>query len=134
MIRWGLLGGGALGLVLLACAGPLGPLFSADPHVRSALAGALVVAAVAQPLAGYVFVLDGVLIGAGDGRFLARAAVLQAGCFVPVALAVARWAPSGTVGLMLLWTAFAGGWMALRAVQLGRRARGTGWIVTGAVR
>ena len=31
----------------------------------------LLVAAVAQPVAGVVFVLDGVLIGAGDGRYLA---------------------------------------------------------------
>ena len=32
------------------------------------LAAALVVVALGQPLSGYVFVVDGVLIGAGDGR------------------------------------------------------------------
>ena len=37
----------------------------------------LVVAALIQPVAGVVFVLDGVLIGAGDGRYLAWAAVVQ---------------------------------------------------------
>jgi putative MATE family efflux protein len=134
MVRWGVAAGVVLGLVLLLCAGLLGPLFSADPQVRSALAKALVVAALMQPVAGYVFVLDGVLIGAGDGRFLARAAILQAAIFTPAALAIGAWGPAGSQGLVLLWIAYAGGWMALRAVLLGRRARGDAWLVTGARR
>jgi Na+-driven multidrug efflux pump len=87
-----------------------------------------------QPLAGYVFVLDGVLIGAGDGSFLARAAVVQTLAFAPLALAIGEWGPTGARGLVLLWIAFAGGWMVLRAVLLGHRARGTAWLVTGATR
>jgi Na+-driven multidrug efflux pump len=126
--------GVGLGGVLLLIGGLLGPLFSTDPAVRTALAGALLVAAVMQPLAGYVFVLDGVLIGAGDGRFLATAAVVQLIAFVPLTLAIAHWGPDGTAGLVLLWTAYAGGWMALRAVLLGHRAHGDAWRVTGATR
>jgi putative MATE family efflux protein len=132
MVRWGVGGGVVLGLVLLACGSVLGPLFSPDPQVRSALTAALLVAAVAQPLAGYVFVLDGVLIGAGDGRYLATAAVVQTVAFVPAALAVAAWAPRGPGGLAWLWVAFAGGWMLLRAILLGHRARGRAWLVLGA--
>jgi Na+-driven multidrug efflux pump len=131
MVRWGVAAGVVLGVVLLLCGSLLGPLFSPDPAVRRALAGALVVAAVMQPLAGYVFVLDGVLIGAGDGRFLAYASVIQTIAFVPVALAVGEWGPSGTAGLVLLWVAFAGGWMALRGILLGTRAHGDAWLVTG---
>ena len=132
MIRWGLLAGVVLGLVLLLVGGLLGPLFSADPAVRTALTAALLVAAVAQPLAGYVFVLDGVLIGAGDGRYLAYTCVLQTLLFAPLALAIAAWGPGGAKGLALLWAAFAGGWMVLRAGFLGWRIRGDAWLVTGA--
>jgi putative MATE family efflux protein len=134
MVRWGLGAGAVLGL-LLAPAGPvLGPAFSADPTVRSAITAALVVAAVTQPLAGYVFVLDGVLIGAGDGSYLAVAAVAQLAVYAPLALLVAHTGEPGTSRLVLLWVAFSGGYLALRALFLGLRARSDAWLVTGAVR
>jgi putative MATE family efflux protein len=132
MVRWGVLSGVVFGVVLLLCGSLLGPLFSSDPAVRTSLTAALVVAAVMQPLAGYVFVLDGVLIGAGDGRYLAYAAVIQTVAYTPVALAIGEWGPSGTAGLVLLWVAYAGGWMALRAALLGWRAHGDAWLITGA--
>lgn len=134
MVRWGLACGAVLGVVLLAVRTLLGPLFSADPDVLAAMAAALVVAALMQPLAGYVFVLDGVLIGAGDGRYLAVAGVVQVLLYVPCAVLVTRLAPGGTTGLVWLWLAFGGLYMASRAVFLGLRARGSGWLVTGATR
>jgi putative MATE family efflux protein len=134
MVRWGVASGVVFGVVLLLCGSLLGPLFSSDPAVRTALTAALLVAAVMQPLAGYVFVLDGVLIGAGDGRYLACAAVIQTIAFAPAALAIGEWGPDGTAGLVLLWVVYAGGWMALRAILLGWRAHGDAWLVTGASR
>lgn len=134
MVLWGVTGGGVLAVALLAVRALIGPLFSPDPAVRSSLAAALAVAALMQPLAGYVFVLDGVLIGAGDGRYLARTAVVQFALYLPLAVVVARWGPAGTAGLVWLWVAFAGGWMAARGYFLGRRAHGTAWLVVGATR
>ena len=131
MVRWGLGAGVLLGLVLLVAGGLMGPWFSPDPAVRSALAAALLVAAIAQPVTGIVCVLDGVLIGAGDGRFLAWAALFQTLVFIPAALAVGAWAPPSRIGLALLWAVFAGGWMSLRAAMLGWRARDSAWLVTG---
>ncbi len=134
MVRWGL-GAGVVLAVLVAPAGPLlAPVFTADPEVRWAITAALVVAAVTQPLAGYVFVLDGVLIGAGDGTYLAVAAVAQLAVYAPLALLVARVGEPGTGRLVLLWVAFSGGYLALRAVSLGLRARSDAWLITGAVR
>jgi len=121
-------------VVLLVVRGWLGPLFVDDPAVWRAMGLALLVAAVMQPLAGYVFVLDGVLIGAGDGRYLAMAGVIQVLLYAPLAVAVAAFAPGGEVGLAWLWASFAVGYMAARALFLGLRARGTAWLVTGAVR
>jgi Na+-driven multidrug efflux pump len=89
--------------------------------------------AVMQPLAGWVFVLDGVLIGAGDGRYLALASVLSVLAFLPAAVAVARSGMSGIAGLVALWAAI-GVWVIARLVTLTYRERTGAWLVTGAIR
>jgi putative MATE family efflux protein len=127
MVRWGA-GAGVLGGVLLAAAAPfLGALFTPDPHVRRLLVPVLLVAALFQPVAGVVFVLDGVLIGAGDGRYLAWGGVAVLVVFAPLAwLAVA-----GPASLPWLWVAFGVGFIGARAVVLLLRARTDLWLVTG---
>lgn len=130
-LQWGVGAGATLGLVLGGASWLYVRAFSTDPDVQRAAVVALVVAAVTMPMAGWVFVLDGVLIGAGDGRFLAWAGVLTLLAYVPVALAVRAWAPDGVVGLAWLWAAFAGVFMLARALTTGWRARGTAWMVTG---
>jgi putative MATE family efflux protein len=130
MVRWGLLSGVVTGLLLALAAPLLGGLFTDDPAVRAALWPVLLVAALFQPVAGLVFVLDGVLIGAGDGRYLAWAGAVVLVVFVPLAwLALAF--TSGGHGLVALWLAFGVGFMGSRAVVLHLRARGTDWMVTG---
>jgi Na+-driven multidrug efflux pump len=86
-----------------------------------------VVAALSQPLAGVVFVLDGVLIGAGDARYLARAGFVTLGVFAPIALVVL----ATSSGLVLLWWAF-NGFMVARLVTLLLRERTDAWLVVGA--
>ena len=134
MLGWGVGAGAALGVLLLAGRGLLAPLFTPEAEVQAALTAVLVVVAVAQPLAGWVFVLDGVLIGAGDGRYLAVAGLWTLLAFVPLAGLVLVSPVSGTAGLLWLWAAFAGGFMLARAVTLGLRARGDAWVVLGAAR
>lgn len=134
MVRWGVGAGVVLGAVLLAVRPLLPPLFAAEPGVTDALLAALVVAAVTQPLSGYVFVLDGVLIGAGDGRYLATVGVVQLALYAPLALGVTLAAPDGTAGLVALWLTFTCGYMVTRCVFLGLRARSDAWLVTGATR
>jgi putative MATE family efflux protein len=127
MVRWGVLAGLVLGAAL-ALARTLLPLaFTADPQVRTALATALLVVALQQPVCGLVFVLDGVLIGAGDGRWLALAALAQLLVYLPLALAVR----SAGATTLLLWLAF-GGWVLCRGVLLSWRALGSRWVVLGA--
>ncbi|MDA4626750.1 MATE family efflux transporter, partial [Enterobacter hormaechei] len=72
MVRWGWISGIVTGLALAAVSPWLGGVFTPDAAVQDALVGVLLVAALGQPMAGVVFVLDGVLIGAGDGAYLAR--------------------------------------------------------------
>lgn len=130
-LQWGVAAGALLGVVMAAGGWWFALLFTADPDVRTAVALGMAVCGLLLPMAGWVFVLDGVLIGAGDGRYLAWAGMLTVVVYAPVALAVRAWAPDGAVGLAWLWLAFAGVFMAARALTTGLRARGTRWMVTG---
>jgi Na+-driven multidrug efflux pump len=129
MVRWGVAGGVVLGALVLAAAPVVPALLTSDPAVRSALAGALVVVALQQPLSGLVFVLDGVLIGAGDGRWLAGAQVLLLVAYLPVAFVV-RTQELSAAGLWIGFAVF----MALRGLALSWRARSEAWAVVGAHR
>ncbi|MEV8307710.1 MATE family efflux transporter [Streptomyces flavidovirens] len=129
MVQWGIVSGVVLG-VLVAVSRPLFiPLFTSDEVVRDALLTALLVVAVSQPISGIVFVLDGVLMGAGDGPYLAWAMLATLAVFTPVALLV----PVLGGGLTALWWAMTL-MMAVRMVTLWLRARSGRWIVTGATR
>jgi putative MATE family efflux protein len=123
MVRWGWMSGLVTGAALALSSPFLGPLFTSDDAVHDRLVPVLLVAALFQPIAGVVFVLDGVLIGAGDGRYLAWVGVLVLLVFSPLALA----APD----LLWLWVAFGVGFMGGRFAVLVRRSHGTAWMVTG---
>jgi Na+-driven multidrug efflux pump len=85
--------------------------------------------ALMQPLAAVVFALDGVLIGAGDTRYLAASMLLAGvGAYVPIALLALAlgWGLTGVwSGLLAL--------MGVRLLTLGVRFAGGRWAVTGAV-
>lgn len=118
-------------------------LFTSDPEVQRVLASALLVVALSQPLSGYVFVIDGVLIGAGDTRWLAKAMVVNLILYLPLVLgvwALGPWLLSSEPpvrgmqhAMFWLWVAFTG-FMAIRAAILGMRVATDRWMVTGAPR
>ena len=76
-----------------------------------------------------MFVLDGVLIGAGDEDYLAVTGLVNLAIFAVAAAAVV----AGHGGLIALWLAFSV-WMLARLATLTLRARSSRWLVTGAVR
>ncbi len=116
--------------MLLAAASPvLGEVFTGDAHVRSLLVPVLLVAALAQPVAGVVFVLDGVLIGAGDAVYLAWAQLASLALFAPAAYLLH--AGGARPPLVWLWIAFAGLFMGVRALTLVTRAHGERWLRLG---
>jgi putative MATE family efflux protein len=129
MIGWGVGYGTGLGLLILLLRPWLPGLFAASPGVRSLLLAVLLIVAVQQPVAGVVFVLDGVLIGAGDQNYLAVAGVAALAVFAPAA-ALVLILHGGLVALWLAYTL----WLVARFVTLVLRARGSAWLVTGAVR
>ncbi|MBW5480755.1 MATE family efflux transporter [Streptomyces bambusae] len=129
MVQWGIVSGIVLGLLVIATRPLFIPLFTSDPAVKDALLPALLVVAVSQPVSGIVFVLDGVLMGAGDGPYLAWAMLVTLAVFAPAALLV----PVFGGGLTALWWAMTL-MMLVRMVTLQLRARSGRWLVTGATR
>jgi putative MATE family efflux protein len=127
MNRWGLGFGVVTGVLLAALSPVLAGAFTSDQAVADALMPVLIVAALFQPAAGVVFVLDGVLIGAGDAVYLAWASLACTALFL-AGLAV-LFAAGGD--LTWLWVVV-GGFTLARLAFLDVRARGTAWMRVGA--
>ncbi|WP_413334671.1 MATE family efflux transporter [Brevibacterium sp. GP-SGM9] len=121
---WGIVFGVIVGVILLAGSGIIPRGFSSDPDVIMVLAGLLPILALSMPIAGYVFVLDGVLMGAEDARYLALAQLIAVGGYALLLIPTVDIWP-GAAGL---WAAFSIGFVGLRAVTLGWRVRNRDWI------
>ncbi|MDE0701249.1 MAG: MATE family efflux transporter [Acidimicrobiaceae bacterium] len=127
MIQWGFWCGVGLGCIVGLLSPLLGNLFTTDAAVLSLTAFLLIHVALQQPFAGVVFALDGILIGAGNLRFLAvtmwiAAIVLVGGGLVVLATGA---------GIGWLWFCLMA-WIWSRAIMLLARFRTTKWQVTGA--
>ncbi|MFI6941583.1 MATE family efflux transporter [Streptomyces sp. NPDC050418] len=129
MVQWGIVSGVVLGLLVVVTSPLFLPLFTGDTAVQDTALPALIVVALSVPISGVVFVLDGVLMGAGDGPYLAGAMLVTLAVFTPVALLV----PTIGGGLMTLWLAMTL-MMTVRLLTLWHRTRSGRWIVTGATR
>ena len=70
MIEWGVVAGALFALIMLALIDLLPKAFTSDPEVVARAREIWPLFALMQPLNGAVFALDGILIGAGDTRFL----------------------------------------------------------------
>lgn len=124
MVRWGLGSGVVTGVGLAAVSPWIGLLFTDSDRVQHLLVPVLLIAAVAQPACGVVFVLDGVLIGAGDGRYLAAGGLVVLAAYAPVVLLAHT--------LLAVWVVFGAVFIGVRLLVLVLRARGRGWMVVGA--
>ena len=129
MIEWGLASGLVATVVLLAARPWLPLVFSSDEAVLSLVGFLMLHLAFLQPVNGVVFALDGVLIGAGDMRFLAVAMAGAAAVFIPLAM----WVMAADAGIGWLWGAM---WalMVARLIALLWRFASSRWLVPGAVR
>lgn len=131
LMGWGVIGGTVAGLVVFALSWALPWVFTPDPEVQSGIRAALLVVAIGQPIAGFCYVMDGVLMGAGDAPYLAKAGVLILVLFLPAAWIVYTAGPSGDSGLVVLWIAYGGWYMGLRALTLWWRGRQDRWMRLG---
>ncbi|MEC3977492.1 MATE family efflux transporter [Amycolatopsis sp. H20-H5] len=128
--KYGLLLGCVLCVVFAAVAGVLPHVFTSDPGVLAEIPHAWRFFVALQPIAGVVFALDGVLLGAGDAAFLRTATLASAALgFLPLIWASLAF----DWGLTGIWTGLSL-FMVLRLVAVVFRWRSGQWAVVGAVR
>jgi putative MATE family efflux protein len=127
---YGLVLGGGFALLFAALAGVLPRVFTSDAAVLAAVPSAWWFFVVLQPIAGVVFALDGVLLGAGDAGFL-RTSTLAAALlgFLPLIWASLAF----DWGLVGIWSGLSLFMLVRLAAVLGR-ARSGSWAVPGATR
>jgi putative MATE family efflux protein len=127
VILWSVVVGAAFGVALLALSEVIPRAFTGDDLVVERAHEIWWMFAAMMPINGVVFALDGILIGAGDTRFLMWAMLGAAAVYVPVALLTLDqgW------GIVGVWWGLVG-LIAVRAVTTGARFAGSRWALTGA--
>jgi putative MATE family efflux protein len=128
MCLWSIAGGIVMAAGLLATSHLLPHAFTSDDDVLHEAATLWPLFALMQPVGALVFALDGILLGAGDTRYLAYAMAFSAlGVFLPIALLTLHfdWGVTGVwAGIDAL--------MVARLATIGARYRSRRWVVTGA--
>lgn len=126
---WTLGVGVAVGLVVAGGAKWLPWFFTSDAPVRELAFWPLLAMAASLPLVAVAFLYDGILMGAGDGRYLAVAGVINLVPYLPAILLLvnAHEGLSDNAALMLLWGAFAFIFMGMRALTTGWRIHTDAW-------
>lgn len=127
-VAWGAWFGVIVGALIAGLSGVIGLAFTGDPELAALIQPALLVLALAQPICGVVFVLDGVLMGAGDAKYLAIAGGLNLVPYLPVLVILIAVHPIGAGGLAWLAVCFFGVYMLARLVTLGWRVRRAEWL------
>lgn len=130
-IQWGVGAGVVLGVVVLAASPVIGLAFTTDHAVSKLLPVSLAILGLGAPLSGFVFVLDGVLIGAGDARYLALIGIANLAIFAPLAMIAGTITNPGVGGLPWLTAAFVLGYLGARGLTLGLRIRSRRWVIDG---
>jgi putative MATE family efflux protein len=127
MIGWATAIGALFGAVLFALGDFVPELFTNDPAVIAKAGEIWPLFALMMPFNGAVFALDGILIGAGDTRYLMWGMLAAAAVYIPIALLSLHlgWGITGVWwGLIAL--------IAVRLVTCGARFAGSRWALTGA--
>ena len=127
MIGWSVVFGAGFGAILLLLGHRIPELFTEDQAVVDRAMEIWWIFAVMMPVNGAVFALDGILIGAGDTRYLAGAMLVSSLVCIPLTV----------VALHLGW-GIVGVWGAISALLMMRlltcwvRFSGRRWALTGA--
>ena len=127
MLEWSVGAGVLIGGVLLALSDVIPHAFTDDPAVIERAHAMWPLFCLLWPPAAVVFALDGILIGAGDTRYLALAMVVSAAVYVPLAVAALAFG-WGIVGVWCALLAL----MGVRLATLAVRFSGRRWALAGA--
>ena len=127
MIGWAVAAGAVFAVAMLALVDVLPRAFTSDTEVIDEAKKVWPLFALMQPANGAVFALDGILIGAGDTRFLMWGMLAASlGLYVPVALGSLALG----LGIVGVWAGLLG-LIAVRLATCGWRFRGRRWAIVG---
>jgi len=115
-LQLGLIASAIVGVATMVLSPVLPYVFTGDSDVRSHAVIALLLCGALQPFAAIAFVLDGLLLGAGEYGALRRSMILALLAFAPFAVATLLDHSLGIVGVWLAITC----WLAARCALLGR--------------
>ncbi|RSX51012.1 MATE family efflux transporter [Bifidobacterium goeldii] len=124
--------GAAVGVTLAAISFAIAPAFTANPQIRGLIIIGMITLALFQPLNGWTWAVDGILIGAGDFRYLAIACTAIMLIYLPTLAGINMldgvWITSDTARMIILWAAINVIFVGLRGVFNGLRIRSDAWI------
>jgi putative MATE family efflux protein len=130
--RAGLYGGVIIAVALAAFGFVAAPLFSPNAAIQHLIVVGTIVIAVFLPLAGWMWALDGILIGAGDFRYLAVTCGIVTVVYLPLAMGLGAFQasahPSATTCTVLLWAVFNVVFIGGRSLFNGLRVRTDQWL------
>lgn len=130
--RFGLLGGVVIGIAVIVAGFVAAPLFSPTPAIQHLITVGMIVLGVFLPMSGWMWALDGILIGAGDYRYLAVGCIVTAVIYVPALLVIHALdgvlLTDDTVRMAVLWAAINLLFTGIRAIFNGIRVRGDAWM------
>lgn len=130
--RFGLVMGVIVGVCFALAGLVAGQVFSPNPEIQALAAVGMLVVGVAFPLQGWMWALDGILIGAGDFRYLSATMAAVAAAHIAALAALVFLAapllPSDNLRTAALWATFSIVLMGGRAIANGLRARGDAWM------
>lgn len=108
------------------------PAFSPNPNIQAVVAGGMLISGITMPMQGWMWALDGILIGAGDFRYLAitlfAAAAVYIGALVLVMTLIIPLIEGGFMQAVALWATFDIILMGGRALANGLRIRSDVWM------
>ena len=109
-----------------------GQLFSPNPSIQVLVTAGMVAVGVMMPLQGWMWALDGILIGAGDFRYLAftcgASALVHIAALVVLVFAVGPYLPDDLARIAALWLVMGVFLMGGRGLANGLRAKGDFWM------
>lgn len=83
LTKWGVGAATVLGVLIAATSHVWPQLFTDDQSVQRAAGLALLIIGALTPLAGWAYILDGILIGANQTRFMAFSSITMMVCYLP---------------------------------------------------
>lgn len=130
--RSGLMMGVIVGVFFIVAGLVAGPIFSSNPEIQLLVAASMAVMGVALPLQGWTWALDGILIGAGDFRYLAVAVLVVAVTYIAALVAamglLAPLLSNNLERIVMLWIVFNIVLMGGRGLANGLRVRSDFWM------